>query len=107
MNAEGGILTKPTIFGMSGSTLLGGGEAGKEVVAPIDTLQTYIRQAVAVQTDGIIDLLMEILALMRQFYPRMGGSEIRLDSGVLVGELAPAIDTALGTLERRKRRGNV
>ena len=40
-NAEGGILTKPTIFGMTGNTLLGGGEAGKEAIAPIDKLQAY------------------------------------------------------------------
>lgn len=44
--AEGGILKKPTIFGSSGSTLLGGGEAGYEAVAPIDTLKGYVRDAV-------------------------------------------------------------
>ena len=43
--AKGGILTQPTIFGMNGSTLLGGGEAGHEAVLPIDTLQTYIDAA--------------------------------------------------------------
>lgn len=43
--AAAGILTKPTIFGAQGGTLLGGGEAGHEAVLPIDTLQTYIDAA--------------------------------------------------------------
>lgn len=44
--ADGGILTKPTIFGASGNKLLGGGEAGKEAVAPLDKLMSYIQTAV-------------------------------------------------------------
>lgn len=37
-NAAGGILTAPTIFGKSGNTLFGGGEAGHEAVLPLDLL---------------------------------------------------------------------
>ncbi|EMF0203069.1 phage tail tape measure protein [Enterococcus hirae] len=44
--ADGGILTKPTIFGASGNKLLGGGEAGKEAIAPLDKLMAYIQKAV-------------------------------------------------------------
>ena len=43
---EGGILTNPTIFGALGGKLLGGGEAGKEAVAPIDVLLGYVTDAV-------------------------------------------------------------
>ncbi len=32
---EGGIMTGPTIFGMNGSSLMAGGEAGKEAVLPL------------------------------------------------------------------------
>ncbi|EMF0076552.1 phage tail tape measure protein [Enterococcus hirae] len=46
--ADGGILTKPTIFGASGNKLLGGGEAGKEAIAPLDKLMAYIQKAVDV-----------------------------------------------------------
>lgn len=46
-NAEGGILTKPTIFGAIGNTLLGGGEAGHEAILPIDKLEGYVSNAVA------------------------------------------------------------
>ena len=35
---EGGILTEPTIFGAMGGSFLGGGEAGKEAVLPLDVL---------------------------------------------------------------------
>ena len=32
---DGGIMTKPTLFGENGSTLLGGGEAGAEAILPL------------------------------------------------------------------------
>ena len=34
--AKGGILTKPTAFGMNGNNLMAGGEAGKEAVLPLN-----------------------------------------------------------------------
>lgn len=42
--AKGGILKSPTIFGMNGNSLLGGGEAGHEAVLPIELLKQYIRE---------------------------------------------------------------
>lgn len=45
--AKGGIMTQPTIFGMNGSNLMGGGEAGPEAILPISTLQDYINRAFA------------------------------------------------------------
>lgn len=54
-NADGGILDRPTIFGAVGNTLLGGGEAGKEAVAPIEILQQYVREAVRKETGDIAD----------------------------------------------------
>lgn len=59
--AKGGVLTQPTIFGMSGNTLLGGGEAGDEAVAPIDVLQGYVAEAVASQNAGLVAVLEQIL----------------------------------------------
>lgn len=54
---EGGILTKPTIFGMNGSSLMAGGEAGKEAVLPLNrkTLGA-IGKGIAntIQTSGIV-----------------------------------------------------
>ena len=42
--AKGGILNRPTIFGASGDSFLGGGEAGPEAVLPIDLLKKYMRE---------------------------------------------------------------
>lgn len=42
--ANGGILTNPTIFGMQGGHLLGGGEAGAEAVLPLSNLQSMITE---------------------------------------------------------------
>ena len=47
--AKGGILTKPTIFGRNGNSLMVGGEAGKEAVAPLSDLMAYVEAAVANQ----------------------------------------------------------
>lgn len=47
--AKGGILTKPTIFGQNGNSLMVGGEAGKEAVAPLSELMGYVEKAVANQ----------------------------------------------------------
>ena len=69
-NAEGAILTKPTIFGAVGSTLLGGGEAGKEAVAPIDLLQGYIRAAVQAENEGIRATLIEQNRLLMDYLTR-------------------------------------
>lgn len=50
---DGGVMTRPTIFGMNGMRFLGGGEAGKEAIAPIDTLQSYISDAVEKATSVV------------------------------------------------------
>lgn len=36
--AKGGIMTRPTIFGINGNNIMAGGEAGAEAVLPLDTL---------------------------------------------------------------------
>lgn len=84
-NAEGAIFSKPTIFNTR-LGLQGVGEAGAEAVAPIDKLQQYVSDAVRDTVGGM------------QF-------NIVLDSGALVGQLAPGLDRQLGTLASRKGRG--
>lgn len=105
-NAEGGILTKPTIFGMSGNTLMGGGEAGAEAVAPISLLQDYVKSAVKGENDGIIRALSEQNRMMMAFLENIIPSAVRLDSGALVGELTPAIDRQLSDYRNHALRGN-
>lgn len=105
-NAEGAILDKPTIFGSVGNTLLGGGEAGKEAVAPIDTLQTYVRAAVRAENEGIRQTIIEQIRLLLDSLDRMLPKDIRLDSGALVGALTPSIDMQLSDRWAHSNRGN-
>ena len=60
--AKGGVLNQPTAFGINGNNLMVGGEAGPEAIAPIDTLQNYIAEAVAAQNTGLVEILQKILA---------------------------------------------
>jgi gas vesicle protein len=105
-NAEGAILTKPTIFGMTGNTFLGGGEAGKEAVAPIDLLQGYIRAAVRAEDEGVRATLIEQNALLMDFLRRTIPKAVLLDTGAIVGELTPAIDAGLADRLNHTKRGN-
>ena len=50
-------MNQPTAFGINGSKLMVGGENGPEAVAPIETLQQYIAEAVTGQNDAVIRIL--------------------------------------------------
>lgn len=106
-NAEGGILNKPTIFGQTGNTLLGGGEAGAEAIAPIDVLQKYVRTAVQAETENIGRILIEQNRILMDFLKRTMPHEVYLDSGAMVGALTPAIDMKLADRYSHTQRGNV
>ena len=61
--AKGGVLEEPTIFGINpenGNAMVGG-EAGPEAVAPIETLQQYVQEAVAGQNAEMLAVLSQIL----------------------------------------------
>jgi len=105
-NAEGGILDKATIFGRVGDTLLGGGEAGAEAIAPIDVLQDYVRASVRAENEGVRKTLIEQTQLLIDFLARSIPRGVWLDSGVLVGELTPAIDMQLSDRWMHSQRGN-
>lgn len=105
-NAEGGILTEPTIFGATGNTLLGGGEAGAEAIAPIDTLQGYVRAAVRDETDGIRETIIAQTRLLMDLLRRIILQEVTLDSGALVGALTPSMDMRMADKYRHALRGN-
>lgn len=62
--AKGGILNRPIIFGMDDDKLLGGGEAGKEAVLPIDLLRNYIREENKLSSDVLIEALLDAFGHM-------------------------------------------
>ena len=105
-NAQGGILTDATIFGMKGNTLLGGGEAGDEAIAPISLLQDYVKAAVQSENEGIIRTLIEQNRILMDFLARIVPNVVKLDSGALVGALVPAIDYGLSDRWNHYQRGN-
>lgn len=107
-NAEGGVLTKPTIFGMNGNTFLGGGEAGAEAILPIDTLQAYINESVNSRNNellaGLEMQVSRLISFMQAYFP--ANYEIMLDTGILAGQLAPEMDSRLAEIYRYNKRGN-
>ena len=93
------MLDGPTIFGTMGGKLLGGGEAGHEMIIGRDTLLSMIGEAAGAQQ---LDTLVRMLG---QYLPGIADRDIRLDGGALVGAMAPRMDAALGNLYNRKSRG--
>ena len=102
--AKGAILTRPTLFGAVGNSILGGGEAGKEAVAPIDVLQGYVRAAVQQETQLLGKILIEQSQALMDFLSRAMPRNVLLDSGALVGTLTPGIDARLSDRWRRNGR---
>jgi len=60
---HGGVMLEPTAFGINPSTgkMMVGGEAGAEAIAPIETLQKYVADAVAGQNAELVAVLNLIL----------------------------------------------
>lgn len=106
-NAEGAIFNRPAIFDTAYG-LQGVGEAGAEAVAPIDKLQDYVRNAVREENSGLESQISRLYAMLANYFPQIISGmdrDVILDTGVLVGQLAPAMDTKLGTIYARKERG--
>ncbi len=91
--ANGGILTKPTVFGQNGNSLMVGGEAGKEAVAPLSDLMAYVEAAVANQ----IGDMSSNFAQMIQLLSIIAGKDLSLniDSKDVSNKLAPSMEVQL------------
>lgn len=104
------LLTEPTAFGMTpDGRIRAGGEAGEEVVSGKDTLLAMISDAVAetvAEKNGALEEVMgKILDLLLEYFPQMANMQLVMDSGTLVGAVAPQMDAALGKMAQRKKRG--
>lgn len=95
------ILNGPTIFGRSGNTLLGGGEAGPEVIMGLDMLQSMAEGS----NQNLIGVMSQMIAMMSEYFPQFANSTVTLDSGAMVGAMAPQMDAALGKLAMQKGKG--
>lgn len=103
------LLNQPTIFGVNpNGNLMGGGEAGQEVVAGSSTLMAMIRNAVQNENTGIIYYLDKLISMLAQYFPEILGNlerEMVLDDGTLVAKITPKVDKKLGDINRMKERG--
>lgn len=95
---EGGILTKPTVFGMNGSSLMAGGEAGKEAVLPLKGFYDQLEHILSSRMNtGKMEQYLAVIA-------NNSSKGIYLEDGTLVGHLLPAIDSRLGQAQKLNRR---
>lgn len=92
------ILDEPTIFGMSGNTLLGGGEAGSETIVGTDLLMNMMREVTNSSQQYTTELLEKILMYLQASLPELSNRQLVLDTGVLAGALTPVINKNLGTI---------
>ena len=95
---EGGILTKPTVFGMNGSSLMAGGEAGKEAVLPLKGFYDQLEHILSSRMNtGKMEQYLAVIA-------NNSSKGIYLEDGTLVGHLLPAIGSRLGQAQKLNRR---
>lgn len=95
---NGGIMNRPTIFGMNGSSLMAGGEAGQEAILPLSGFYK--------QLEAMLDSKMNTAGMERYLAIIADNSSkgIYLEDGTLVGRLLPAIDNGLGKQQKLSRR---
>jgi phage-related protein len=103
--ARGGVLEKGQVGFLEGS--------GAEAVVPLehnrawlskvaeDLNELQMRKQQPISNEAVVVRLTKIIELLEQKL----GMSIFLDSGTLVGELAPAIDARMGKIYRRTSRG--
>lgn len=95
---EGGIMASPTIFGMNGSSLMVGGEAGAEAILPLSGFYKQLESILTEKLDmGAMEKYLAIIAAN-------SGKGIYLDDGTLVGRLLPVINTKLGQSQKLNAR---
>lgn len=104
--AEGGVLEKGQVGILEGN--------GAEAVVPLENNRKWLSRVAedlyeiqkinspGQSNDALYARLNRIIEILEKIL----GMDIRLDSGVLVGELAPAIDTQLGRMYAKTNRGN-
>lgn len=103
--AKGAILNRPAAFGVNGSNLMVGGEAGPEAIAPISELMKYTAAAVDGSNAGLESKLDVLIGLLTNYLPALTDRKLVLSTGELVGAMVGPMDEALGDLAFKKGRG--
>lgn len=89
---EGGIMMEPTLFGINGSSLMAGGEAGPEAILPLKSFYAKL--------EAMLDSKLNMSGMEKYLAVIAQNSEkgIYLDGSTLVGKLAPGMNRQLGIL---------
>ena len=99
--AEGGIVDKPTIAQI--------GENGREAVVPLEKNTGWMNEVAdrlnALQKNNSPADNEKIIRKLDEMINAIKNLKIYLDSGVLAGELVPAIDSKLGDINKLRGRG--
>lgn len=98
---EGGIMTSPTIFGMNGSSLMAGGEAGAEAILPLKGFYSQLENILSSKMNT--SAMEQYLAVIAE----NSGKGIYLDDGTLIGKIAPGLNQQLGLQKLKAERGMV
>lgn len=72
--AKGGIMTSPTLFGLSGGNAMVGGEAGDEAILPVNLLQGWINDALDFrdsQSAGMLSMIFSEISGFRKDMPKI------------------------------------
>lgn len=89
--AEGGILTKPTMFGMNGTRPMVGGEAGPEAILPIDNIKGYMVDAMNESNHESA-----VVAEIRNMREDLKNMKLYMDARLVGGVVSPYVDANLG-----------
>ena len=106
------MFTRPTLFDVNPltGTAKGAGEAGDEVMIGKNTMLGMIQEAVRNEVGNTFEALNRILErifqLLSDYIPDLTNKKVVLDTGAVVGELAPKMDTEFGKIIKHKGRGN-
>ena len=107
---EAYILNGASIFGAMDGRLLGGGEAGSEMVVGTQHMMSMIQQATSQSNMAVIaalnNMANRLIGVMTEYFPRFANTKLVLDSGTLVGEMAADMDEILGKIGDHKGRNN-
>lgn len=106
------VMKEPTIFGYNSETgqLMGGGEAGSEVVTGTNTLMNMIQSAVSAQNNGLIYYLNKIIEMLAVYFPKILEQmnipvPAIIDPNQAAAALAVPMNKELGKLSAREERG--
>ena len=95
------LFSKPTI----GVGLGFGDGVGGEMVVGENYLQKKIGDAMEERVGNLAAKMEQIYEFMQVYFPTFASMQMVLDSGELVGSIAPLMDAELGRISTRKERG--